>query len=160
MTHRKLDAPLTAHRIGDVNGKYPIWSDEGARLLSARWHVAGDPVIYTAEHLSTALLERLAHLGELPPNQHRIEVTLPVGATYEVFADHLAPKWREPGSPDARLFGHAWAQEKRSLLLFVPSVLVPTEQNILINTAHDAFPTLSKGREIPVFWDQRLFSGA
>ena len=157
---RRLRASLTLHRIGDPQGRFEIWSDAGARLHSGRWHQAGDPVIYTSEHYSTAMLEKLAWFqGELPAGQHRIEIEVPRGTSYEVFADHQAPRWREPDDPGALQFGHSWAREGRSLLLFVPSAVAPIERNVLVNTTHPDFPGLTPGLETPVWWDRRLFGG-
>lgn len=157
-THRRLPDQRIAHRIGDPEGRFPIFSDAGARLFSGRWHVAGDPVIYAAEHYSLAMLEKLAHFSGFPPSgQHRVEITLPAGLSYEVFAEHQALDWRAPDSPGAQAFGHAWVQEQRSVLLLVPSALAPIEHNILINTAHPDFARITCGLETPIWWDDRLF---
>ena len=59
---RRLASPLTVYRIGDVWGKHPVYSADGASLDNkGRWHVRGARVIYAAEHFSTAMLEKLAH---------------------------------------------------------------------------------------------------
>ncbi len=161
MSHRALDAAMTAYRIGDAAGRFPIWSDGGARLFSGRWHEAGDPVIYASEHYATAMLEKLAHFeGELPRDQHFIEITIPAGTSYEVFAPHRAPGWRSVGAADAAAFGHAWVIEARSALLLVPSAIAPIERNLLINTTHPDFARISAGLETPVWWDERLFGDA
>lgn len=155
---RRLPAAMVFHRIGDAQGQYPIWSDAGARRYAGRWHQAGDPVIYGSEHYATAMLEKLAYFqGEPPPRQHRTEITAPQGVSYELFADHLAPLWREPDDPGARSFGHAWVREGRSVILFVPSAIAPIERNVVINTAHEEFARLTPGLETPVWWDARLF---
>ncbi len=156
--HRRLTHPLTAFRIGDPAGIYPIWTDEGSLRTGGRWNQAGDPVIYAAAHYATAMLEKLVgNLGEMPVNQHYIEITIPAGTTYEVFADHLAPDWRAPGSAGAASFGHRWAAERRSAVLFVPSAIAPIERNILFNTAHPDFAGVTVGLETPIWWDGRLF---
>ncbi len=155
--HRRLRDPLTAYRIGDPEGMFPIWSDGGAKLVAGRWHMAGDPVIYAAEHYSTAMLEKLAHFGgDTPDNQHYIEITLPAGTSYEVFADHQAPGWRAQDSAEAMQFGHAWVTEGRSCILMVPSVVAPIERNIIFNTQHTDFAKVSTGLETPIWWDDRL----
>jgi RES domain-containing protein len=160
MTHRRLPAPLKAFRIGDPNGRYPIWSDQGARLISGRWHEAGDPVIYASEHYATAMLEKLVYFaGEMPPDQHFVEIAVPEGTSYEVFADHQAPDWRLRGSPGAATFGHTWAQQRRSALLIVPSAVAPPERNFLFNTLHPDFAEVTIGLETPIWWDDRLFQG-
>ena len=39
-------------------------------------------MIYASQHYSTAMLEKLVRAsGELPPNQHFIEITIPNGVT-------------------------------------------------------------------------------
>ncbi|EAR52061.1 hypothetical protein OG2516_18390 [Oceanicola granulosus HTCC2516] len=160
MTHRRLPDGLTAWRIGDPEGRFEIWSDGGARLAGGRWHLAGDPVIYASASYATAMLEKLAHFqGLLPTGQHFIEIAVPAGTAYEVFAEHQAPDWRAPGSPGAAAFGHRWAQEGRSALLLVPSAIAPMERNVLFNTAHPDFAAIRPGLETPVWWDSRLFGG-
>ena len=66
-------------------GHFPVWSAEGARRVTGRWHEAGAEVIYASATYSTAMLEMLAHWnGVPPPNQHFIEITIPKGTSYEV----------------------------------------------------------------------------
>lgn len=136
-----------------------MWSPEGARRTSGRWHEAGDAVIYAAEHYSTALLEKLAHWnGTLPPNQHFIEVTIPAGTSYEVVTADILPDWCTTSGMAARRFGHQWYEEKRSAILLVPSVVARVERNVVINSRHADFNRLTAGLETPVWWDRRLFA--
>ena len=94
MRPRTLPEPMRAYRIGDPAGQFPVWSTEGAKRTSGRWHEAGDAVIYASEHYSTALLEKLVHWnGALPPNQHFIEITIPAGTSYEVVTADIVPDW-------------------------------------------------------------------
>ncbi|SDG54684.1 RES family NAD+ phosphorylase [Alloyangia pacifica] len=159
MTHRRFDAERRAWRIGDPEGRYPIWSEGGALRYGGRWHLAGDPVIYASEHYATAMLEKLVHFaGILPEGQHALEITIPAGVSYEVFADHLAPDWKTPGDPGAAAFGHGWVQEARSAVLVVPSAVAPVERNLIFNVAHPDFVRIATGLETPIAWDARLFS--
>ena len=136
-----------------------MWSPEGARRTSGRWHEAGDAVIYAAEHYSTALLEKLAHWnGILPPNQHFIEVTIPAGTSYEVVTADILPDWFTTSGIAARRFGHQWYEEKRSAILLVPSVVARVERHVVINSRHADFNRLTAGLETPVWWDRRLFA--
>lgn len=160
MTHiRRISDPISAYRIGDPKGEYPIWDEGGARLTSGRWHEAGSSVIYASRNYSTAMLEKLVHYsGELPPNQHFIEITIPVGTSYEVVNPDLVEGWSNPNGEAARLFGRTWYLEKRSAILMVPSVVARMEQNIIFNTQHEDFSKIKTGLETPVWWDERLFS--
>lgn len=38
MTPRTLPEPLTVWRIGDPDGRYPVFDAEGAAMVAARWH--------------------------------------------------------------------------------------------------------------------------
>jgi RES domain-containing protein len=70
---------LTSFRIGDPGGAYPIFDATGSTIAPGRWNTPGSPLIYTSDHYSTALLEKLAlGSGPLLPNQHYVEITLPV----------------------------------------------------------------------------------
>ena len=126
--------------------------------IAGRWHEAGAEVIYAAETYSTALLEKLVYLNKvLPKNQHFIEITIPTGTSYEVVTADLVPDWSQLEGAAARRFGHAWYTEKRSVLLIVPSFVARIDHNIVINTRHSDFSSLTVGLETPVWWDQRLF---
>ena len=158
MTPRKLDDARRCFRIGDPEGRFRIWDDGGARLVSGRWHGAGAGVIYAAEHYSTAMLEKLVHHnGQLPRGQHWIDVHIPAGTSYEVVTGDMLPRWAERDGTAARTFGAAWQAERRSCLLYVPSVVARMERNVIINTAHPDFAGLKPGLETPVWWDDRLF---
>ncbi|MEL6479673.1 MAG: RES domain-containing protein [Pseudomonadota bacterium] len=150
---------MTAWRIGDPAGRFPVWSAEGARLAKGRWHEAGAAVIYAAEYFSTAMLEKLAHAnGVMPPNQHSLKITLPAGLSYEVVNAHKIPGWDSRDGEAARLFGRSWYREKRSATLFVPSVVARGERNLVINADHPDFAKIKTSLETPVAWDLRLFT--
>jgi len=158
-THRKLAEQRPVYRIGDPSGAYPIYSAIGPMRSSARWHVKGQAVIYCAEHLSTALLEKLVHYsGRIPRNQHYITITIPSGTTYEVVTPDRVPGWEKPDQQASRAFGRKWIEEARSAILFVPSVVARTENNVLLNPAHPDFPRIKPGLETPITWDKRLFT--
>lgn len=159
MTIRKLRSDWKVWRIGDPDGEYPIWDDGGARRSAGRWHEAGAGVIYAAKSYSTAMLEKLVHhSGELPPNQHFIEIDVPSGTSYEVFSEAHHPRWAERSGEVARSFGQKWYKEGRSAMLVVPSVVARMEQNVIFNTSHNDFAAITPGLETPVWWDSRLFT--
>lgn len=158
MSVRRLSEPLSAYRIGDPEGDFPIWDDGGARRASGRWHEAGAQVIYASEHYSTAMLEKLVHYnGALPRRQHFIEITVPAGISYEVVNPDRLEGWAAMDGETARRFGRVWYNEKRSALLVVPSVVARMERNFVFNAGHPDFARIRTGLEIPVWWDERLF---
>lgn len=156
---RTLDHPFRAFRIGDPQGAYPIWDSGGAIKRAGRWHEAGCPVIYASEHYSAAMLEKLVHHeGEMPPNQHFVEVTLPVGAAYEVVTPDSCPGWHSEDLTAPQAAGRAWFDRGEALVLFVPSVVARSERNLVINATHPDFRRIGTGLETPVWWDARLFA--
>lgn len=158
MSGQILDRTLTAFRIGDPDGLYPIFDAGGARLAPGRWNTAATPLIYASEHYSTAMLEKLANgSGVLPSNQHYVEITINAGISYETFpADHYEG-WAASDMAVSRRYGEDWALERRSAILLVPSVVARIETNVLINPDHPEFRRISAGLHQPVWWDARLF---
>ena len=145
-------------RIGDPEGEHPIYSGEGAALTEGRWHNRGQEVIYASANYSTAMLEKLVRYnGILPPNQHFVEIEIPVGTSYEQVTKDSLPGWDLPDSPPARSFGSKWLAERRSAILIVPSYVAREEQNVLINPHHPHAAKIRPQLEKPVWWDSRLF---
>jgi RES domain-containing protein len=149
---------MTAYRIGDPAGAHPIFSPEGARRASGRWHRKGQLVIYAAQFYSTALLEKLVHYsGQLPSGQCYIEITVPAGVSYECVTTDSLTGWDHKSGNAARKFGSTWIECNRSAILIVPSVVARMENNILINPAHPDTARITRSLEKPVRWDERLF---
>jgi RES domain-containing protein len=159
VTAQILDRVLTCYRIGDPAGAYPIFDATGSTLFPGRWNVASTPVLYTCEHYSTAMLEKLVHgSGSLPPNQHFITITIPNGIRYEVLDPATLPGWDDATPRASRRFGADWQRSKRSLLLVVPSVVARIERNFVLNPEHPDIARVTHDLHHPVWWDTRLFS--
>jgi RES domain-containing protein len=152
------DRVLTCYRIGDPAGAFPIYDSEGARLYPGRWNTPSSPIIYTSEHYSTAMLEKLAHSNlVLPANQHFIAITIPNGISYEVFPTAAYPGWDSRDETICKSFGQDWYDEKRSALLIVPSLAARIERNFLINPQHPDTKGITHALAEPVWWDRRLY---
>ena len=160
MTAQILDRVLKAYRIGDPEGRYPIYDATGSRLYPGRWNTPASPMLYTSAHYSTALLEKLVHgSGVLPPNQHFIEITIPSGISYEVLNPAALPGWDEARGAESKRFGEHWQRSGRSAILIVPSVVARLDNNILINLDHAEARRISHSLHQPVWWDARLYGG-
>ena len=158
MKGARTDRVLFSFRIGDPHGAHPIYDSEGARLYPGRWNTPASPVIYTSEHYSTAMLEKLVHAnGVLPPNQHYIRITIPNGVSYEIFQPAAHPGWDGKGELICKTFGNAWYEEKRTVLLLAPSIPARLERNILINPLHAEAAGITYELPEPVWWDERLY---
>jgi RES domain-containing protein len=158
MTAQNTDRVLFSFRIGDPNGAYPIYDSEGARLFPGRWNTAVSPIIYTSEHYSTAILEKLVHAsGIMPANQHFTRITIPNGVSYEMFQPASHAGWDAKDESICKAFGVAWYRERRSALLLVPSIPARLERNILINPLHPDASKITHELPEPVWWDERLY---
>lgn len=161
MTPQRLDRTLTCYRVGDPEGRYPIFDATGSTLAPGRWHLPATLMIYAARNFSTAMLEKLARgSGQMPPNQHWITITVPRGVCYEVVEAAALPGWDLDDPQAAQRFGAAWQRERRSAILLVPSLVARVEENVLVNPDHPEFRLIEAGLHRPVLWDRRLFGAA
>ncbi len=115
-------------------------SGEGARLAGGRWNYKGTPIIYTAESRSLAALEALVHMtnAEFLLSRKIVSISIPKSIVPRVIDIADLPKnWRRyPPSFKLAAIGTQWATDKKSLLLRVPSAVMPDEFNVLINPLH------------------------
>jgi RES domain-containing protein len=158
VTGGRTDRILTAYRIGDPDGVHPIYDSEGARLYPRRWNTPASPIIYTSEHYSTTMLEKLVHASSvLPPNQHHIRITIPNGTSYEIFQTAAHPGWDGKDEGLCKAFGQTWFAERRSAILLVPSMMARVERNILINPLHPDAAEITHELLEPVWWGEQLY---
>ncbi len=153
-----LGQPATLWRVG--HPAYPLWTGLGAALHGGRWNSPGRPVIYASAHYSLALLEVLANLSakSIPHGFVRSSMQLAKGVSVERVSPEAVPNWRRPEHLEAIRFGDRWLEERRSLLLFVPSAVVEgIEENVLINPNHAEFANAQVAEPVPIDWDLRLF---
>lgn len=159
MSVQRLDRTLTAYRIGDPHGDYPIFDSTGSKHYPGRWNDRTAPVIYASRHYSTAMLEKLVHAnGIMPPHQHFIDIILPRGLSYEMVTKDMLPGWDSEEPSVSRNYGVQWCRQQRSAILLVPSITARMEQNVVINAGHPEFHLIETGLPTPVWWDSRLFA--
>jgi RES domain-containing protein len=119
-------------------------------------------VVYTAGHLSLAVLEKLVHVDPdlLPERLAAFEIDIPdEPASREVVAsDRLPADWRAgPPPASTQAIGRAWLTDPaRPGVLVVPSVVVPREVNYLLNPAHAHASRWSIVTREPFRFDARL----
>ena len=150
---------ITAWRITSDTYADTAFSGEGAETYGGRFNSVGTPVVYTSASISLATLELLAKTGTRQRLSGR--VLLPVTFSEERVtirdAQDLPEGWDErPYGPSSQQVGDRWVQSEESLVLRVPSVVVPAEHNYLINPQHPAFGELVIGEPRPLNPDPRL----
>jgi len=75
----------------------------------------------------------------------------------QVSTHDLPAEWRhQPGPPALRDIGAGWAESSQSVVLQLPSAVVPGEHNFLLNPRHPDFGRLAIGGPEPLTFDERL----
>jgi RES domain-containing protein len=137
-------------------------SGEGARIYGGRWNAPGVAIVYCAESIALAALEVLVHTDPslVPDDLVTVPVEVPdVATTRAIDPRKLPDGWRTHPAPDTtRTVGEAWAKRRDTLLLRVPSAIVPQEHNVLLNVAHPLMPRVRQGAAEPFAFDPRLLS--
>jgi len=134
---------------------------EGARLVGGRWNFEGVPVIYCAGSLALAVLEVLvnAQLNLALSSYQAIPVDVDEKQIEKLDEQGLPSGWRQsPPAYSVRRIGTEWATRCSSLVLEVPSAVIPVEKNYVINPLHPAFVKLVKGKPISIPIDDRLLN--
>jgi RES domain-containing protein len=138
--------------------RYPSTSGKGAALSGGRWNPIGVEVIYAATSVSLATLEILVHFSVLPLDYVVTEIRIPDGVHIEHIPESkLPPRWnaRRP-IPATQELGRLWVLENRSPVLSVPSSIIPSERNFVINPGHSDFSQLRFMRSRSFRFDPRL----
>lgn len=96
--------------------------------------------MYCAQSPATALLEILVHfeieIGDLPARYRLLKIEAPDDMTVEpVSVGQLPADWIEK-TDVTRAIGDAWLAKGLSLVLVVPSAVVPETFNVLLNPGH------------------------
>lgn len=122
--------------IGDLSGT-------GARIYGGRWNHQGIAALYSSEHRSLAILEFIVHasLHTLPPDLALLTLFIPDDIlSITIRQKELPANWRSFPAPFKLADkGTQWILSEQSLLLYVPSVIIPGEWNIVINPRHSLF---------------------
>jgi RES domain-containing protein len=135
-------------------------SGEGARRYGGRWNTKGTAVLYTSEHQSLAILETLVHssIQALPTDLKLLTLSIPDSTNpLSYTTDSLPDNWRTYPAPRSLAeLGTQWCKNQSSLIMKVPSVLAPTDNNLLINPQHPAFSDLKIERITDFTFDHRF----
>ena len=133
----------------------------GGLCASARWHTAGQPVVYLAESPSSALLEVFVQLEtdeDHRPNRYQLlKIEAGDGLPFEtVDLASLSPDWMD-NEFESQSRGDAWLAGKRTPLLRVPSAIMPETWNWVLNPRHPDARKLRILRSKRHSYDTRLF---
>jgi RES domain-containing protein len=150
---------ITAWRITKRKYRDSAFTGEGAEETGGRWNSEGTRIVYASSSISLAILEILVHLQD-----ERIL------SAFEVIPFHvdshcvktldikdIPGDWASlPSSLSAKAVGDEWVRSGESLILEVPSAVVPLERNYLINPRHPDFDQLIIDAPLSLPIDERL----
>lgn len=150
---------MRAWRIASRSYAHAAFTGEGAARSPGRWNRLGVPVVYLAEHRSTGILEVLVHVDDRAHLAAFVAIEVEIPDPHVEELSELPPDWRqlpEPYPESTQRLGSEWALSLRSLALRVPSAVVPSEFNLLLNPRHPAMSEVRVGQPQPLFLDPRL----
>jgi len=127
-----------------------------------RWNIRGQNVIYVASSRSLATLELVVRRKSIVPILNYKVMVISIEdddhLVTQVLINELAINWRTLAAYSTlQEIGSKWYTSQRTLVLKVPSAIIPYEYNYVINTEH---PDFNRGvrlvRTEDYFWDKRL----
>ncbi len=118
------------------------FAGEGARRGGGRWNSNGVRVVYTSGSLSLATLEVMVHTHfySALKNYVCIPIDFDPSLSQSITTEDLPDKWKaDPIPQSVKELGDRWVQNQESVILKVPSPIIPVETNYLINPSHPDF---------------------
>ncbi len=137
------------------------FNGEGARIYGGLWNHKGTAVVYISGSLSLAAIETFVHLGFETSNIKFSSIMLIIPDEVrirEVTIKSLPYDWRdEPLPASTKSIGSEWAKKMETVVLRVPSVIIPTEFNYVLNPLHPDFKKLTIGKPNTFSFDSRMW---
>jgi len=152
---------MRVHRLVKARHSASPLDGEGSRRAGGRWNPKGIPLVYCSSTLALCALELLVHLdpAAIPSDLIAIEAEIPETLPIlQWLPADLPAGWRtDTVQPDLQAKGEDWIKTATSGILLVPSVIVPSEANILIRPAHPDAAKIIVVARTPFTLDPRLF---
>lgn len=149
---------MKAYRItgskyaGDLSGI-------GAARYGGRWNKKGRPVLYTGESIEIALLESLVHVPHMIiPSWDLLTLEVPEHSMTVLTLSDLPANWNHYPAPGILAeIGDRWLTEDQTLVLSVPSCIIPSARNYILNCSHPEYDNVKIISHRPYQADRRLF---
>ena len=156
----RIAATTPLYRAEDISGA-------GAAISGGRWNPITVPMLYCTTTLALGYLESLVHInlsGPMPRNRYRIEVAIPdvVWVKRRIAqkdSDFPADWDAHPAGKGSVDYAAKWVAASTEAVLVIPSVIIPQEDNVLVNPRHADFAAIHAVNRGRVEYDHRLFAG-
>ena len=150
----RVAADTPAWSADDLSGK-------GAASQGARWNHPGERAVYASVSIALAAWETRAHFAQgaaLPWNRYLVRIDIP-DAVWAARTRLPPPPVGWDAIPEGLVSRHAgssWLASGRSALLVVPSVIIPEEDNVLIDPRHPDAAGISATKLRRFVYDHRV----
>lgn len=123
----------TASYAHDITG-------EGAKIYGGRWNPVGIAAVYMSEFISLSILEILVRANKFtaPDTYTLLHIQIPENSITTLELKKLRSDWQNH-IEYTRAIGEEFLKANQTLVLKVPSAIVPQEHNFLINPLHKDF---------------------
>lgn len=152
---------IKAVRITKTKHKKQAFTGIGTQFTSGRWHHKMTSMVYCSDTSALAALEVFVHLQEEAKRIKFVsfELDIPKSLILEVEDIATLPKrWRsQPPGAGTKKIGSDWVASMTSAVLSVPSTIIPSERNYLLNPAHSDFSKITILASEPLSFDARLW---
>ena len=121
----------------------PRFTSLSASGKIARWNKEGQFVIYVAENIALACLENIVHRNSegLMGDFRILTIEIPKKVSTKIIKIETLPiEWSSRRNFEiCQNIATNWLENSESCVLCVPSVIIPLENNFLINPQHPDF---------------------
>jgi RES domain-containing protein len=132
---------------------------EGAKLHGGRWNLIGEACLYASASKALSVLEYAANvsLEEMPYSLSVTVYQLPAKCWKQFGIESLPENWDLiPAPEETKRWGSQYLQQAKILALKLPSVIIPSEFNFILNPLHPDFKKV-KIKEVQAFtFDRRI----
>ncbi len=143
-----------------INEKYKgNLTGTGAYINGGRWNYVEQYMLYSAEHISLALVEIMVHQNHIVSNSYLQTLELPIAKNCyrKIDLSDMPENWQFKINETQKL-GSAFLKNEHLLYCVVPSIIVKQENNILINPTSNLIKQVKLISEVKFDIDKRLLN--
>lgn len=117
-------------------------SGQGAKMYGGRWNRPGVPALYTSSHRSLALLELLVHFessAAIADTYRFAKIEIPGNSIVNMDYEFLSGDYNRFNNQELWAVTDHYFYDRNILGIWVPSIIVPQEKNLILNPEHSDF---------------------
>lgn len=127
---------------------------------AARWNSNDREMIYTSSSQSLACLENVVHRSQVGLSDHFRVLTIEIPESTTIVSldiEQLSCQWHAfENMHITQHLGDQWLKEANSAVLRIPSSIIQSEFNYLLNPGHADFRLIKPVNAEPFLFDERI----